>query len=81
MAIEVIRLLMLASQNPEIARVNVRVNDRVAAYLNNRKRRELSALEEEGSFLVQILGTEDAFPEFLEIQCQDAAGREFPWPY
>ncbi len=81
MAIEVIRLLMLASQNPEIARVNVRVNDRVAAYLNNRKRRELSALEEEGSFLVQILGTEDGFPEFLEIQCQDAAGREFPWPY
>jgi ribonuclease E len=81
MAIEVIRLLMLASQNPEIARVNVRVNDRVASYLNNLKRRELSALEEEGSFLVQILGTEDAFPEFLEIQCQDASGREFPWPY
>jgi len=81
MAIEVIRLLMLASQNPEVARVNVQVNDKVAAYLNNRKRRELSALEEEGSMHVQILGMEDAFPEFLEIRCQDAGGRDIPWPY
>ena len=81
MAIEVIRLLMLASQNPEVARVNVKVNDEVAAYLNNRKRRELSALEEEGKMQVQILGMEDAFPEFLEIRCQDTTGRDFPWPY
>ena len=27
---------------------------------------------------VQILGIEDAFPEFLEIRCQDAAGRRLP---
>ncbi len=81
MAIEVIRLLMLAGQNPGIARVNVRVNDQVAAYLNNRKRKDLSDLEEEGDMVVQILGTEDAFPEFLEIKCQDDSGREFAWPY
>ena len=81
MAIEVIRLLMLASQNPEVSRVNVQVNDKVTAYLNNRKRRELSALEEEGKMHVQILGMEDAFPEYLEIRCEDSDGRDIPWPY
>lgn len=74
MSIEVIRLLMLASQNPSVVRVNVRVNDKVAAYLNNKKRRELSGLEEEGSMNVQILGTENVFPEFLELDCKDAEG-------
>ncbi|MCP4190526.1 MAG: Rne/Rng family ribonuclease [Planctomycetaceae bacterium] len=74
MSIEVIRLLMLASQNPAVSRVNVRVNDKVAAYLNNKKRRELSGFEEEGQMNVQILGTENVFPEFLELDCKDAAG-------
>ncbi len=44
MAIEVIRSLMLAGQNPQVSRVTIRVNDRVAAYLNNRKRRELARI-------------------------------------
>ena len=48
MSIEVVRMLMLASQQPNIARVTVRVNDEVASYLNNRKRREISRLEDEG---------------------------------
>ncbi len=47
MSIEVIRMLMLAGQQPNIARVTVRVNDEVASYLNNRKRREITNLEEE----------------------------------
>ena len=42
MSIEVIRMLMLASQQPNVARVTVRVNDEVASYLNNRKRRDIS---------------------------------------
>src|SRR6476659_5155778 len=37
MSIEVIRMLMLATQQPNIARVTVRVNDEVASYLNNKK--------------------------------------------
>ena len=80
MSIEVIRLLMVASQNPHMSRVNVRVNDKVAAYLNNRKRREITQLEEEGSMDVQILGTENAFPEFLEIQSFDEQGHEVHLP-
>ena len=44
MAIEVVRLLMFARQQRDVARVTVRVNDEVASYLNNKKRRELAEL-------------------------------------
>ncbi|MCA9258525.1 MAG: ribonuclease E/G, partial [Planctomycetales bacterium] len=80
MSIEVIRLLMLASQNPHVKRVTVKVNDKVAAYLNNKKRRELSAMEEEGDMSVQILGTETSFPEYLDLTCTDALGHEVVLP-
>jgi len=80
MSIEVIRMLMLASQQPNAARVTVRVNDEVASYLNNKKRREISRLEEEGGMTVQILGNESLWPEHLELDCRDAEGREIPVP-
>ena len=76
MAIEVVRMLMLASQQPNISRVTVRVNDQVASYLNNRKRREITNLEEEGGMNVQILGSEGLYPEHLELDCRDRDGRE-----
>ena len=44
MAIEVVRLLILASQRPEIAKISVTVADDVADYLNNRKRHDLRGL-------------------------------------
>src|SRR5690606_7089648 len=40
MAIEVIRLLMMAAQHEGVAKISVRVHNDVAAYLNNTKRRE-----------------------------------------
>jgi len=76
MAIEVVRQLILASQREEVADVVIRVESSVADYLNNRKRRELSRIEEEGSLTVQVLGEEGVFPEFLEFQCRDREGRE-----
>ena len=78
MSIEVIRMLMLASQQPNVARVTVRVNDQVASYLNNKKRKEITQLEEEGKMIVQILGSESLYPEHLELDCRDADGRELP---
>ena len=81
MAIEVVRILILASQQAEIARVTVTVNEAVATYLSNRKRRELARLEDEGQMNVQILGKEMAGPEYLTIVCDDAAGREVKFPY
>jgi ribonuclease E len=80
MAIEVVRMLALASHQPKIARVTVRVNDEVASYLNNRKRREITQLEDAAHMLVQVLGSESLFPEHLEIECKDMEGREITLP-
>ena len=55
MTIEVIRMLLLASQQPTVSRVTIRVNDDVASYLNNKKRKDITQLEEEGGMDVQIL--------------------------
>ncbi len=76
MAIEVVRLLILATQHPDVSKITVSVADDVATYLNNKKRRELSRLEEENEIWVQIFGAEDASPEHLSIECHDAQGRE-----
>jgi ribonuclease E len=80
MSIEVVRMLALASQQPKIARVTVKVNDEVATYLNNRKRRDITQLEDEAHMLVQILGSESHFPEHLEIECRDTENREIALP-
>jgi ribonuclease E len=80
MAIEVVRLLMLASQQPRIAKITVRCHDDVATYLNNKKRREIMKLEDDANMVVQILGSEGHYPEHLEIECRDIEGREMRLP-
>jgi ribonuclease E len=80
MSIEVVRMLMLSTQQPNVARVTVRVNDQVASYLNNKKRKEINQLEQEGGMVVQILGSESVYPEHLEIECRDKEGRELKLP-
>ncbi len=74
MSIEVIRMLALACRNLHIVRVTVRVNDEVAAFLNNKKRREVMHLEDTGGMTVQILGSESLYPEALELDCRDKQG-------
>jgi ribonuclease E len=76
MSIEVVRLLILAAQRPDVADIKITVADEVAEYLNNRKRKALSRLEEEGKMVVQVIGAVDVGPESLYIQCHDAEGRE-----
>lgn len=78
MAIEVVRVLMMASQIPKINRITIRVNERVAAYLNNRKRRDIMMLEESSRIAVQILGSEALYPEHFEIDCRDGEGNALP---
>ena len=75
MSIEVVRILMLAGHQPRVAKINVRVNDQVATYLNNRKRKEILRIEEESNIVVQVLGSEGVFPEHLELDCRDAEDR------
>jgi ribonuclease E len=79
-AIEVVRLLILAAQRPAIAQVVVTVAEEVADYLNNRKRHELARLEEEGKMSLQVVGKEEVAPEYLVVQCRDSDGREVKFP-
>jgi ribonuclease E len=81
MAIEVIRLLILATQRDDIKEVTITTAEDVAVYLNNRKRRELTRLEDAGSMTVQVVGLEDVTPEHLAVLCRDGEHREvkFCW--
>lgn len=74
MSIEVVRMLALAVKSKHIVRVTVRVNDAVAAHLNNMKRREVMEMEDVGSMTVQILGSEGLYPEHMEMDCRDDNG-------
>ena len=76
MAIEVIRKLMIAAHGSGVAKVTVNIEEEVAAYVNNRKRRELARLEDDNQIEVIIVGSEGISPEHLEITCEDATGRE-----
>ena len=80
MAIDVVRLLILASQREPIVKVTLRVSDEVADFLNNRKRHELARLEEEGEMAIQVIGVEGAAPEHLVMECRDAENREVKFP-
>jgi ribonuclease E len=80
MSIEVVRLLILAAQRPQVANVVVTVAIEVADYLNNRKRHELARLEQEGKMAVQVAGAKDVPPEYLLIHCRDAEDREVKFP-
>jgi ribonuclease E len=71
---------MLASQQEKIAQISVSVATEVANYINNRKRRELARLEEEGSVTVQILGAKGVAPEYMLLECRDEEGREVKFP-
>ena len=76
MAIEVVRKLIMASQEERITKITVTVEDEVGNYLNNRKRRELTSLEDEHNIQVLIQGREGVSPEFFKIECEDGSGRE-----
>jgi len=80
MAIDVVRLLILASQREPIANVTLRVSDEVADFLNNRKRHDLARLEEEGEMAIQVVGVEGAAPEHLVVECRDKDNREVKFP-
>jgi ribonuclease E len=81
MAIEVVRVLMMACQQPRANRITIRVNDKVAAYLNNRKRKDVMNIEESTGVAVQILGSEALFPEHFECDCRDNEGNLIALPF
>ncbi len=76
MALEVIRKLIMCAHHERIARISVTVEEEVASYLNNRKRRNLTQLEDEHDLQVMVLSREDVSPEHLKIECEDNSGRD-----
>src|SRR6476661_11080435 len=76
MAIEVVRKLISRSQSNQVVRIIVTVEEEVASYLNNKKRRDLVQLEQDNNVEVQIVSGEGLSPEYLKIDCTDANGRE-----
>ena len=76
MAIDVMRLLALASHREEIRRIAISVHPSVAAYLSNRKRKQIAKLEAECNMVIQIGFDPNAPAEHLKIECFDANGNE-----
>ena len=76
MAIDVMRLLALATHREEIRRIAISVHPSVATYLGNRKRKEIAKLESECNMTIQIGFEENSPAEHLKIECFDANGNE-----
>lgn len=76
MAIEIMRLIQLASCKEQIQRVEIGVVADVADYLLNRRRREIVQLEEQGEMTVTIRSLHGVPPEHLMFTCLDRNDNE-----
>lgn len=73
-AIEVMRLLMMVAQREGVRKIVVEVHERVAHYLNNRRRREIHQLEDSRNLAINITSRSDVSPNHLECQTLDEQG-------
>ncbi|MEX1232684.1 MAG: Rne/Rng family ribonuclease [Planctomycetaceae bacterium] len=76
MAIDVMRLLMNSANNEAVGRISLEVHERVADFLNNRKRKDITQLEDTYEVKVTVHARSDVGPEHLIIRCQDEIGSE-----
>ena len=67
-------MIMNAASNDEVARITIEVQDRVANYLNNRKRKEITETEDQCSGTVHIRSVSDAIPEYFKLECANEVG-------
>ena len=75
-AIEVVRLLMSMATKDGIAKITVEVHERVANYINNRKRRDLIQFEEGANIAIVVQARSDVSPEHMIIKGFDGGGNE-----
>jgi ribonuclease E len=80
MAIEVMRTLMTSAAGRDVRRVDLEVHQRVADYLINRKRRDVTHLEERYDVLVNILIGSNVGPEHMRVTCRNDIGAEIGAP-
>ena len=73
-------MLQLAAHRDNIHRIQVRVQTDVAHYLLNRKRKDVSHLEESGQIQVDVTAVPYAIPGALWIAAEDIDRREGELP-
>jgi ribonuclease E len=76
LSIEVMRLVLAASGHEKVSRIIIEVHDRVGNYLNNRKRKDLTRIEDENEMTISIVARADVSFEHLTFRCEDETGRE-----
>jgi len=76
MAIEVMRTLMTRASLAEVRRIDLQVHQRVADYLINKKRREMTQLEEGYNVTVNVQIGMNVSPEHLNVRCLNDVGAE-----
>jgi ribonuclease E len=82
MSIDVMRMIQLAAHREHIHRIQIKVAEDVASYLLNKKRKEITRLEETGDIQVHIGGAAGLSPESLEFVCYDNNNNEIKFlPY
>jgi ribonuclease E len=76
LAIEVMRQLILHAHQDKATKIVLEVHERVANYLNNRKRKDIAQVEEQATVVISILSRNDVKPEHLEFRFYDESGIE-----
>ena len=76
MALELSRLLALASQEPRASQLVATVAEEVAEYINNKKRTRLAHLEERLNVSIVIKGSPNFWPENIELEIFDDSGKK-----
>jgi ribonuclease E len=75
-AIEAIRLLITAAHREDSQQVIIEVEQHVADFLNNRKRKEITRIEDEANVTVRIAARNEVSPEHMIIKAVNASGTE-----
>jgi ribonuclease E len=74
--IDVMRQLQSALHRDKVARIGVEVHERVANFINNRKRRDIIRLEESSNVAIGVTSRTDVSYEHVSIRSLDAEGAE-----
>ena len=80
LSIDVMRMVMTAASVSDVQNIVIEVHERVSNYLNNRKRKEITQLEDERGVRVRIDSRVDVCPEHLEVRCEDESNRALRIP-
>ena len=71
---------MTYAHKAEVRRISIEIHERVANYLNNRKRKEITGIEESSNVTISINARTDVGPEHMIFRCTDDIGSEVKIP-